>query len=238
MFNEFFPRGGFRGYDEALAAPYGAEYKSSFPAGFVFKSDRPLNSVGNPSAYFTTYSREVSEKFHAEIGVPQPHEPALLPVQPHEWPAEYVYEKAYKRHASIVEFSNRMYAAEDALREIIERLDPGVHQFNPVRVLLPKGVAHPVTFHMMIVGRWLNSFSLADSEPTSLQDVETTAPRVFPDNKKGFGGVAMQASVIGGAHFWREKSLGRPTFLLSDVLKAEVGKAGLRLPPHFKMKSV
>ena len=237
-FNEFCPRGNFRGYDEALAMHFGAELIPGYPPTYRFISARPVDGAGQPYRTFVDYTYHLSEKFHTEIGAARPHHPPLTPVQPHEWPMEYVYERIYKRPAAITKFTNRMYAVEEGLRDIIERLEPGVHQFNPIRVLLPKGVEHPVKYHMMTVGRWLHSFSLPDSDPASLRDVDSTDPLVFPDDKKGYAGVAMRDSVIGEAHFWCEKNLRGPTFLISDTLKAEVDKAGLRLPPHRQMKLV
>jgi len=35
-----------------------------------------------------------------------------------------------------------MYAVTQPRRGIIERLEPGAHQFNPIRVPVPKGVEH------------------------------------------------------------------------------------------------
>lgn len=237
-YSEFFPRGGFRGYDEALAAHYGAELIPGYPPTYRFISERPVDGTGQPYRTFVDYAGDVSDKFHYEIGVARPHRPALTPIQSHEWPTEHVYERIYKRPAAITQFTNRMYAVDERLRDIIERLEPGVHQFNPIRVLLPKGLQHPIQYHMIIVGRWLNSFSLPDSDPTSLRDTDSTAPLVFPDDKKGYAGVAMKDSVIGDAHFWCEKNLRGPRFLISDALKAEVDKAGLRLPPLRQMKLV
>jgi hypothetical protein len=138
----------------------------------------------------------------------------------------------------MVEFPNRAYAVTEPLREILERLEPGVHQFNPIRVLLPKGEEHPVPHHMMIVGRWLNAFRLEESDPRCLRDIDSVAPVVRSDTKEYFAGVAMSASAIGGAHLWCERNLRGATFYVSDTLKDEVTKAGLRLPPSFRMKLV
>lgn len=241
-FNEFSPQGYYRGYKEALAAHYDAEPRPGLtpkhPPVFVFKDKREVDGDGVPYRTFTDYAYDVSEKFHAEQGVRRPHHPPLDPVQPHEWPAEYVYKRAYKRDAAIVKFPNRSYAVTEPLRNIIERLEPGVHQFNPIRVLLPKGVEHPIQHHMMVVGRWLNAFRLEESDPSCLRDADTVSPAVYLDDKRSFAGVAMAASEIGSAHLWCERAFRGGTFYVSDVLKAEIDKAGLRLPPTFKMKSV
>ncbi|MDW4548468.1 hypothetical protein R5H32_03785 [Defluviimonas sp. D31] len=58
-FNEFFPRGSFRGYDEALAAHYKAEQRPGrtpkHPPAFVFTSERPLDGDGQPYSTFVDY---------------------------------------------------------------------------------------------------------------------------------------------------------------------------------------
>ncbi len=132
-----------------------------------------------------------------------------------------------------------MHAVAEPLRDIIERLEPGVHQFNPIRVLLPKGVAHPVPHFMMVVGRWLNAFRLEESDPGCVDVSASNSVSVGgAATKEKFAGVAMANSEIGDAHLWCERELRGPTFCMSDRLKDEVTKAGLRLPPHYKMKSV
>jgi hypothetical protein len=199
-----------------------------------------LDGDGNPYRAISTYSLDVSEKFHSELGVRRGEDgsyPPYSPILPHEWPKEYVQERIYKTEAALVEYPNRMYAVTEPLRAIIERLEPGVHQFNPIRVILPKGLEHTVPHHMMIVGRWLNAFSQADSDPRGLHSANTVSPVVY-DNKKSFAGVAMSATIMGNAHLWRESALRGGTFYISDQLKDEVTKAGLRLPPSFKMKTV
>lgn len=180
----------------------------------------------------------MSEKFHSELGVRQPGKPPLLPVEPHEWPAEYVFERAYKREAAIIMGPNRMFAVVAPLRDIIERLEPGVHQFNPIRVVLPGGDEHPVQHFMMIVGRWLDAFRLDDSDPNCLTRVSTGSPVVGANYKQAFQGVAMSSAEIGNAHLWCERRLRPATFYMSDALKEEITRAGLRLPPHYKMRVI
>lgn len=240
-FNEFSPRGDFRGYMEALAAHYKAERRPGLtprhPPQYVFTSERPVDGDGNPYPVFQQYVYEVSEKFHSEIGDRSRHDPPLQPVEPHEWPTEYVYERPYKRQAAMMAGPNRMFVVVEPLRDIIERLEPGVHQFNPIRVTLPKGEEHPVRHHMMIVGRWLDAFRLEESDPKSLH-ADRQSLLVKASHKEAFRGVAMSAVEIGKSHLWRERRLRPATFYMSDTLKDEVAKAGLRLPPHYMMRTV
>lgn len=241
-FGEFFPRGDFRGHEDALAAHYGAEKRPGAtkhePPLFVFGDNRPLDGDGKPYPYFQDYIYDVTEKFHAEIGVRRPHNPPLLQVQPHEWPPEYVYERAYKRPVAMFKGPDRMYAVVEPLREIIERLEPGVHDFHPIRVFLPKDAPHPERFHMMVVGRWLDSFRPQESDPKSLIHRDGASPEVVAPYAQTYRRTAMSLTEFCHAHIWCERRLRPATFYISDRLKQAATAAGLRLPPHYRMREV
>jgi len=241
-YNEFFPQGDFKGYDEAMAAHYQAEIRPSkisrTGSAFIFTKEAPLDGDGKPYEVFSSYALDVSEKFHAPIGEPRPHRARLLPVQPHEWPQEYVYERVYKRRASIVKLPNRMFAVEDDLRNLIEALEPGIHSFNPIRMTLPKGVEHPIQHHMMIVGRWLHSFRMDLSDESFLRkSIEGSASFRAPPTGK-VAHVAMDSAVIGDAHIWCERRLRGLRYYISDTLHSEAAKLGLRLPKQFKLMAL
>jgi hypothetical protein len=243
VFGEFFPKGNFRGYEEALAAHYKGEVVPGRrgPLGepiYRFTTEFPLDGDGKPYAAFSTYSHYVSDKFHSELGVPHEFGAPLGPVLPHEWPQEYVFEKRYNRPAALIKLTNRMHAVDERLRDILELLEPGVHTFNPIRVMLRKGVAHPVQHHMLVVGRWLDAFRLEESDLNCLDCGARSCPGVKANVKNAFAGVAMSAADIGDAHLWCERGLRGAEFFISDRLKDEADKAGLRLPPSYRMKSV
>lgn len=240
-FDAFFPKGAFRGYHAALAAHFNAQQipglTPKHPPRYVFTDDRPLDGDGKPYEVFQTYVYHVSEKFHSELGETGIHRPPLLPIVAHEWPREYVYERIYARKAALIQGPNRMYFVAEPLREIIERLEPGVHYFNPIRVLLPKGEEHPVQHHMMVVGRWLSAFRLQESDPRSLRDIDSLSPTIGHPRKECSRGVALSAEAIGSAHLWCERQLRSLTFCISDRLQAEITAAGLFIPPHYRMRT-
>ena len=241
-FNAFFPKGNFRGYKAALAAHYGARQVPGLtprhPPNYVFADDRPINGDGRPYEVFASYALDVSEKFHSELGETGRHRPPLLPIAPHEWPREYVYERTYTRQSALMMGPNRMYFVTESLRDIIEQLEPGVHRFNPLKVLLPKGEAHPVQHHMMVVGTWLSAFRPQQSDPKSLRDTDSTAPTIGYPRKACSRGVALSSDAIGSAHLWCERHLRSVTFLMSDQLQTEISAAGLTIPPHYRMRLV
>lgn len=242
--NEFSPDGEFRGHAEALAAHYNAVPKISAIGvkRFEFTKQtlqRPTYGNGDPYTAFSYYYNDVNEKFCREIGVPRPHKPALAPLAPHEWPQEFVYKKTYTRRAALVEYPGLMCGVEEGLREVIERVEPGVHLFNPIKMTLPKKLPHTIPHHMMIVTRFLNSYSPENNDPGAVSITSSNTHFVASDfGKTTYSGVAMSSAVFGNAHLWRERWFRSGTFFMSDHLKAEIDKAGLRLPPHFKMKQV
>jgi hypothetical protein len=243
-FGEFFPKGDFRGYGEALAAHYKAEViPGRFgPLGeplFRFTTEFALDGDGKKIAAFSTYQRHVSSKFHAEPGVRSAHDPTWGPIEPHEWPEEFVFEKLYSRPAALIKLTNRMYAVDERLRDILEQLEPGVHRFNPIRMMLPKRVEHPVKHQMIVVGRWLSSFRRDQSDPDCLDTRDARFPPIIKSYvKNAHAGVAMSAAEIGDAHLWCERWLHGADFFISDRLKDVATNAGLRLPTSHKMKSV
>ena len=70
----------------------------------------------------------------------------------------YRLSKPRKRLGAFISLPNRIYAVEAALKDIIEGLEPGVHQFNPVQILTSKGEPWPAEYFLMVVGRYLDSF--------------------------------------------------------------------------------
>ena len=220
VFNEFFPGGDYIGYKECLDANFEAHANSEEKLGGV-----------------TKYRYRVTEKFHCELGIPRPDGPPLSPIKPHEWPTVFKLRKTRARIGSLIKMKDRIYAVDNTLKSIIERLEPGVHQFNPIRILMPKDVEYPVPYHVMVVGRWLDSFRPDESDPGCLR-FANGGYSVWLDKKQSYAGIAMAASVIGNAHLWREQNLYGTEFFLSHTLQAEIAKAGLRVPKHFRMKSV
>lgn len=204
----------------------------------MFADDRPINGDGRPYEAFAFYALDVTEKFHSELGESGFHRPPLLPIALHEWPREFVYMRTYARQSALMMVPNRMYFVTEPLRDIIERLEPRVHQFNPLRVLLPKGEEHPVQHHMMVVGNWLSAFCPRQSDPKSLRDTDSTAPTIGYPWKACSRGVALSAEAIGSAHLWCERHLRSLTFLMSDQLQTEISAAGLTIPPHYRMRLV
>ena len=178
-------------------------------------------------------------KFQKEIGTkPSPDEPTLTPIEPHE-PLQYFQtDKGYKNLGSMIALNAGLLAVDETLKGIIERLEPEVHQFFPVEIRMPRKRLYPKQYYILVIGRYLDSFSADDSNKDAVRQWEGYDLFTHEDTKKGVGGLAFRKSIFGEASIWRQKRFTSLLTCLSDELVSEVGKAGLRIPKHYQMKEV
>jgi hypothetical protein len=157
-------------------------------------------------------------------------------------PKRFVAKERYKTLGSLLGLPRKVRAVDERLRNIIERLEPGVHQFWPLEIVMPNGDEHPNRYYGMMVLRRLDSFLPEKSDPGCWHGGEI-APgiksyNVLGGSKEVHAGIALSSAVFGASHIWRERSLTNPTLFFSDELQAEMRDAELRIPKNFKLRSV
>jgi hypothetical protein len=230
-FGDYFPRGDYVGWEERLTEYF---YKETEYFSKEFRG-RPLT---NYMPYPATYRGQVIKKFQAEPGTLTS---IVLPVEaplPHEWPDHYQTRKTHEHLSSPIMLNSMFYAVDEKLKALIEELEPGVHDFRPIRITMPRGKDYPVPYHVILIRQFRDSFRPDLSEEGVWSGGVRAGRFDVNGNKKSFAGAAMSSEAIGGAHIWRERSLERPIICLSDRLHDEIVKAGLRMMKHYKMKSV
>jgi hypothetical protein len=163
------------------------------------------------------------------------------PLADHELPRMFVASERPKALGSLIRLAWAR-AVDQKLKDIIERLEPGVHQFWPLQIVMPNGDEYPVQYYGMMVLRRLSSFRPDQSDPSCFLG-QQIAPGIrsyssYGVSKKINAGLAMSKAVLNGSHIWRERELTNPTLVLSDDLVAEIKKAGLKIPKHFPLKEV
>jgi hypothetical protein len=163
------------------------------------------------------------------------------PLADHELPRKFVASERPKALGSLIRLAWTR-AVDARLKDIIERLEPGVHQFWPLQIVMPNGDNYPVQYYGMMVLRRLGSFRPDQSDPSCFLG-EEVAPGIcsyssYGVSKKINAGIAMSKAVFSGSHIWRERELTDPTLLLSDELVTEIKKAGLKIPKHFPLREV
>ena len=114
-FGDFFQGGDYVGWEETIKRYFDEEMTAEQRAAF--------------DNWDVNFRGEVGRKFVEDKG----------PLEPHECPAEFRLRSAHKSLGSLVVLLNRLLAVDASLKETIERLEPGVHQFWPLRITVPKG---------------------------------------------------------------------------------------------------
>jgi hypothetical protein len=195
--------------------------------------------VGHGAAGYWPYA---VGKFITEPGTRESSDrPLTTPIEPHEAPISFDTDKSYKALGSLIEFTCRILAVDEALKAIIERLEPGVHQFFPIEIRMPRDNVYPAQYYTFVIGQYLDSFSPDDSDKWSWHD--------YPDHpdfyyyhyrkdKSGITGLALKKTLFQPAILWRERRFNGILICLSDELQAEIASAGLRIPRHYRMKEV
>lgn len=216
-FGSFFVSGDYVGWDEELTHYYNEDMPASVKADF-------------PDA--GSYISEVSYKFSFPAGSPVGRGRTLTPIEPHEFPKWYEAEKGSPSLGSMILLTNRLWAIDDVLKNIIERLEPGAHFFSPIAITLRNGKVLASRYHVLVIGLHLDSFRPDRSDPECFSESRMSADTYYitSKNKKNVSGLSLSRSAVGGAHLWRERKLEIPDIWMSDVLRGEIVNAGLRMP--------
>jgi hypothetical protein len=239
-FGDYFPHGQYVGWDETLNAHWETGMSNDVKARFEEESVRERSH-----AHAGTYYSYVAHKFRAEHSRKFSGLPPLTPIEAHEWPEEFTTIFHYKSLGSLVMLNNRMLVADQSLKSIIERVEPGAHTFHPIRITKmggdPRkvaGVPYPHSYFVMVINQFRESFAPEQSAGGVWEEGPVGRFKMTQKTKKAMSGFAMSKAKIAGAHLWRERKVYTPEVYFSDVLEAEIEKAGLRLPKRFRLKEV
>ncbi|MGL4239291.1 imm11 family protein [Tabrizicola sp.] len=212
-------------------------YKERLVAHFDQLPPEEKAKYGNRSALYTLF---VSLKFHEEPGK------RLLPDLPeidlpadHEWPTAYQTERQYSALNSL--FMNEgPYSVDQPMKDIIERLEPGVHHFRPLRITGPNDEPYSGTYYTFIPGQYIHSFC---PEQSSEKSWERTSDGRFSSrclaDPKCFAGLAFSKAIFGKAHLWCEtRKFHGIDMYFSDQLIGEIKRAGLKVRRLVRLKEV
>jgi hypothetical protein len=228
-FGDFFPHGGYVGWDEERTRYFNEKMTSEQKA--LFGNGAGIQEI--------MYHNFVAAKFKNEYGSNKLGGlPPITPIEAHESPKWFETKKSYSSLGSLIILASGLWAVDETLKDIIERFEPGVHHFFPLQITMPKKQAYPKRYYIMAIGQYLDSFSPEKSNERSWRDRTMGYYTAFDETKKYLAGLAFSKSVFGKAHLWRERHLISPEIIFSDELQAEIAKAGLRLPKHYQMKEM
>lgn len=114
----------------------------------------------------------------------------------------------------IIKIFNR-YFVSNAFKQIVEQVEPGVHQFFPVRFDWTDGTLADDMYMMNICNR----VDGTDRE-------QTTAEFDFSIFKPETGTIIMRQSLVGECHLWIDKHIYYGHYM-SDVMKTALWDAGM-----------
>ena len=230
---DYFPQGEYVGWDEKLRAYWESGMPAEVKAHFVEESARERTY-----AHAGTYYSYVAKKFKSDHSRKFGGIPPLTPIEGHEWPEEFSTIFNIKSLGSLFTLSGQMLVIDAALKSIVERVEPGVHEFSPIRITRMSGGHYPNTYFVMVIRQFRESFSPEQSAVGVWEQKPAGYFDMTQGNKKSMSGFAMSKAAIGGAHLWKERKVYAPEVYFSDTLEAEIDKVGLRLPKRFRLKEV
>ena len=162
------------------------------------------------------------------------------PVDPAMQPRVFQMERGSTNLGSWLEVTNRLLMVDEALRTIIERFEPGVHQFWPMEVRGPDGEPLDRQFHALVIRQSRDSLIDEQSDLQRLdQDMDERQPRFAKNtDAAGLRRVTLRGAAIEGVHLWREHRLATPNILVSDALRTAIKEAKLRVFRHGRLNVV
>lgn len=240
-FGEFWPDGDFEFDAKARDGRWSERLRLYYLAQNPDEQRRLFDYGDNHVGYGTgNYGNFVVGKFTRERGTVRPGSPdypPFRPVEPHEAPRSFATEKSYKTLGSLIELNDGVVAVDEALKTIIERLEPGIHQFFPIEICMPRGQIYPGQYYTMVIGRFIDSFLPESSKGYSWSGYGQEYPNIYSykESNKGISGLALSAANFGNANLWRERSFTNILLCFSDALRAEIEKSGIRVPNSYRM---
>lgn len=238
IFGKFFPDGHYTGWRHDLEK--------------YFSDDMPIDQ----KALFKngpSYPYYVTTKFTEDPNKNSHGRPPFTPIEAHGSPKRFVLEKKYRSLGSLITTEDQILTVDEPFKDIIEHLDLGTHQFFPLHIL--NGAAQGPDPHsdwvlkryfILVIGRHIDSFSPGRSDPGSwrysdldLSSVNDADQTFFCNrDKEPMSKIALSMQVFSSAHLWRERRMVSPLICISDALRAEIVKAGLHLPKHYRLKEI
>ncbi|NYT42209.1 hypothetical protein HZY97_15665 [Sphingomonas sp. R-74633] len=221
----------------------------------AFEGEPPITSDGWRMRMADHYSNEMPEAqqvlfedadsyaWHAVKKFSLNNEPqrlvdeAVTPIAAHEVPRYFKTRQDPKNLAALARFAGNVLTVNEALKQFIEWLEPGVHHFFPIEIRMPRNRVHPDQHYILVIGQHLDSFSPARSAQDSFK-VCLPGLYSYSENAPQARKLAFRREAFGNAHLWRERHILGFLTCFSDRLHAEITDAGLRIPKQFPMIEV
>ena len=225
-FGEFWPSGAFENdhWHERLMVHFNERASDEQKALFD-------DGLGNAAHRYASYAkRKFIEETSGEGMLP------FTPVESHEPPRSFDTAKGHKTLGSLIMLNSKMLAVDTALKDIVEQMERGSHEFFPIEIRMPRGKVYPANYYLLVM-RYLDAFSSEDTKAGSVEK-HPLGYYSLDKTKAGMSGIAIRKAAFGNANLWRERRFTKNLICFSDKLRVEIEKTGLRIPKHYKLKEV
>ncbi|MEM8798098.1 MAG: DUF1629 domain-containing protein [Pseudomonadota bacterium] len=128
---------------------------------------------------------------------------------------------------------DRVLIVREAIRDVIEGFDPGIHQFLPLDLNGGENREHPEPYYLMVVSNTQDTIvdALTDSETPS-SDPSGTCDAMFLTSITRRVKVTVDHARLGALNLWREERYRR-TLMMSDALHDAFRHKGLEFFSSF-----
>lgn len=157
------------------------------------------------------------------------------PALPEEVPKELVLDKPRRSFPDALSAREALMVVREPVRAIIDRLDPGVHQFFPIRIRTKRGIENE--------GPWFTMNVTAKQDSIMLERSRYIRSEYRPDLLNSFHASSTTKDIVidparqTRLHLWREKCFIN-SLLGSDALVVELKARNLTFYPSFKAENI
>ena len=145
-------------------------------------------------------------------------------------PAHETLRKTYKNLGSIMN-ARGIILVDRRLKEMIETIERGRHQFWPLELRMPKNKVYPKEYFGFRIRNYVDAFRPDLSRESSFSSSGSTY--TGGTTKAEAQGIVIDKSIISGLHVWRDRKLIVPHIYFSDELMELVKGEGLRIFQSF-----
>lgn len=182
----------------------------------------------------------VSQKFYLEPGRRYfPELPEIDLPADHEWPTAYRTERLYPALNSLFTVDGK-YGVDQLMKDIIERLEPGIHHFRPLRITGPNAEPYAGNHYTFIPGQYIHSFCPEQSRERNFQRTDDGRyTSLCSGDPECSAGLAFSKAIFDKAHLWCEtRKFSGFDMYFSDQLVREIKQAGLKVRRLLRLKEV
>jgi hypothetical protein len=156
-------------------------------------------------------------------------------------PREILLDRPQKSFMDYFFINDGINVVSSRLRDILERLDPGLHQFWPMNFRTKRGIRIEGQFHGIVVMGFARALSEDGSDLLVVGPSVTPLPggKRVPGRRKAIirhrGNAAVRMDSLPPCHLWWDHGLWPHYLLCSNELRAEIVDRGLNV---FNMKKL